>query len=33
MPDHSTAIIIENSSIGANVRLGPYAVIEYDVEI
>ena len=33
MPDHSTAIISENSSIGANVRLGPYAVIEDDVEI
>jgi UDP-N-acetylglucosamine acyltransferase len=33
MSVHSTAIVSANASLAANVRVGPYAVIEDDVEI
>lgn len=33
MPFHSTTIIGENTSIAASARIGPYVVIEDDVEI
>jgi len=33
MSVHSTAIVSANSALAANVRVGPYAVIEDDVEI
>jgi UDP-N-acetylglucosamine acyltransferase len=33
MSVHSTAIVSANASLAANVRVGPYAIIEDDVEI
>ena len=33
MSVHSTAIVSANAALAANVRVGPYAVIEDDVEI